>query len=344
MKEFSIVRPDDWHLHLRDGEYLSRTVPDAARYFGRSVVMPNLTPPVIDTATADAYRQRIMAALPTASSWRPLMTLYLTDKTSPEIIQAAKQSGFVIGCKLYPAGATTHSAAGVTDLKYIDSALAAMEAVDLPLLVHAEVTDPSIDIFDREIRFLLDHLAPLIKRFPRLRVVVEHLSTAQGVAWVEAAPAQVAATLTVHHLLYNRNDLLAGAIRPHLYCLPILKSKQDQIALIKAAISGNPKFFLGTDSAPHAQKRKESACGCAGIYTAHAALELYAEVFAAADALPQLEAFASFFGADFYGLPRNKDKIILQSLAWEAPHSLTFGQEQLVPLRAGNTLLWKVIS
>ena len=345
MLELRITRPDDWHVHLRDGEALNYTAPALARYFGRAIAMPNLVPPITTTAAAIAYRQRIVAAQQHCGrQFVPLPVLYLTDATSPQEIAIAKNSGAVFAAKLYPAGATTNSANGVTDLQRIEPVLAAMQQHDLPLLIHGEVTDSDVDVFDREQRFIDRHLSAIVESFPALRVVFEHITTAEAVAFVEAAPATVAATITAHHLLYNRNHLLAGNIRPHFYCLPILKRSTHQAALLAAATSGNSKFFLGTDSAPHARHKKEAACGCAGCYTAHAAIELYAEAFEQADALDRLEGFASFFGADFYGLPRNTDTITLRKQAWHIPEQLSFGTDSLIPLRAGEQILWQVVA
>lgn len=343
MNELRLTRPDDWHIHLRDGDALRHTVADAARYFGRAIAMPNLTPPVTTTAEALAYRDRILAARPAGSRFEPLPVLYLTDQTALAEIAAAKRSGLVYAAKLYPAGATTNSASGVTALARIYPVLEAMQREGLPLLVHGEVTDSAIDIFDREREFIDRHLRAIVTDFPGLKVVLEHITTADAVDFVRAAPATVAATITAHHLLYNRNHMLAGGIRPHFYCLPILKRGSHQQALIKAATSGDPKFFLGTDSAPHAKGKKEAACGCAGAYTAHAAIELYAEAFDAAGALDKLEAFASHFGADFYGLPRNQDHILLRRQPWTVPEQLALGGEPLVPLRAGEALAWQVV-
>lgn len=343
MLELRITRPDDWHVHLRDGEALAHSVPAMARYFGRAIAMPNLVPPVTTTAQAIAYAQRIEAAQQgCARRVTPLPVLYLTDSTSPDEIATARQSGAVFAAKLYPAGATTNSANGVTDLQRIQPVLEAMERHDLPLLVHGEVTDAGIDVFDREKVFIDRHLSAIVQAFPGLRVVFEHITTADAAAFVREAPATVAATITAHHLLYNRNHMLAGNIRPHFYCLPILKRNTHQQALVAAATSGDPKFFLGTDSAPHARHKKETACGCAGCYTAHAAIELYAEAFEAAGALDRLEAFASFHGADFYRLPRNTDTILLRKQPWQVPDQLDFGSETLVPLRAGEQLAWQV--
>lgn len=342
--ELRITRPDDWHAHLRDGAALRDTVADLARYCGRVIAMPNLTPPVATTAQAQAYRERILDAMKGCPrSFEPLLVLYLTDNTSAREIAAAKASGIVHAAKLYPAGATTNSDSGVTDLKRIYPVLAAMQEHGLPLLVHGEVTDAEIDIFDREKAFIDRHLRSIVRDFPALKVVLEHITTSDAVDFVGEAPATVAATITAHHLLYNRNHMLAGGIRPHFYCLPILKRGSHQQALIGAATSGNPKFFLGTDSAPHTRAKKEAACGCAGSYTAHAAVELYAEVFDQAGALSRLEGFASFFGADFYGLPRNQDHITLRRSAWTVPSELSLGGEPLVPLRAGESVSWQVL-
>ncbi|MFA7555634.1 MAG: dihydroorotase [Spongiibacteraceae bacterium] len=339
-----ISRPDDWHVHLRDEQALTDTVADMARYFGRAIVMPNLVPPISNAAQAQAYRERIMAAqrgLP--RQLEPLMVTYLTDKTSAEDIRQAKAAG-VIACKLYPAGATTNSDSGVTDLNNIYPALEAMQQEGMRFLLHGEVTDSNIDIFDREQAFIDRSLIPLTKDFPELPMVMEHITTKDAAQFVTEASPFVAATITPHHLLYNRNDMLAGGIRPHFYCLPILKRNTHQQALLAAATSGNPKFFLGTDSAPHAQSKKENSCGCAGIYSAHAAIEFYAEVFEQAGALDKLEGFASHFGADFYQLPRNTDTITLQKTPWQVPDFLPLGATQLVPLRAGETLQWQVIA
>ncbi|HSB97280.1 MAG TPA: dihydroorotase [Spongiibacteraceae bacterium] len=345
MLELRITRPDDWHVHLRDGDALAHTASDLARYFGRAIVMPNLVPPITTTAAAIAYGQRIAAAQQhCARQFTPLPVLYLTDATSPQEIAAAKNSGAVFAAKLYPAGATTNSANGVTDLQHIYPVLGAMQEHDLPLLIHGEVTDSAIDVFDREKIFIERHLQAIVSSFPALRIVFEHITTADAVAFVRATPATVAATITAHHLLYNRNHMLAGNIRPHFYCLPILKRNTHQQALIAAATSGDAKFFLGTDSAPHARHKKETACGCAGCYTAHAAIELYAEAFEQAGALPRLEGFASFFGADFYRLPRNTDTITLRKQAWQVPEQLSFGTESLIPLRAGEEISWQVVA
>ncbi len=339
----TLIRPDDWHLHLRDGAALAAVLPDTARRFARAVVMPNLKPPVTTVALAAAYRQRILAAVPTGMRFTPLMTLYLTDNTPPGEIAVAQHSGFVHAVKYYPAGATTNSDAGVTDLKKCAATLAQMEKLGMPLLLHGEVTDPAVDIFDREAVFIDSVLTPLLHDFPALKVVLEHITTADGAQFVREAGANVAATITAHHLLLNRNALFAGGLRPHHYCLPVLKRERHRQALVAAAISGSPKFFLGTDSAPHRQSAKEAACGCAGCYTAHAGIELYAEVFAAANALDRLEAFASFYGADFYGLPRNTQKITLAREAVAVPASLDYlPGDPLVPLRAGGTVAWRL--
>ena len=345
MNELTITRPDDWHVHLRDGDALPQTCADMARYFQRAIVMPNLTPPVRSVADAAAYRDRIVGAMDgLPRQFEPLLTLYLTDQTDATEIELAAASNFVKAVKLYPAGATTNSDAGVAHLSALFPVLAAMEECDLPLLVHGEVTDHEIDIFDREKVFIERHLAPIVERFPGLRVVLEHITTRDAVEFVREAPAKVAATITVHHLLFNRNDMLVGGIRPHYSCLPILKRNIHQMELLEAASSGNPKFFLGTDSAPHATSAKESPCGCAGVYSAHAAIELYAEVFEALDALDRLEGFASHFGPDFYGLPRNTDTITLRKEAWDVPPQIPLGTSQLTPLRAGEAVSWKVVA
>ncbi|MCX7156249.1 MAG: dihydroorotase [Rhodocyclales bacterium] len=379
MQTLTITRPDDWHLHLRDGEALAAVLPDTARRFARAIVMPNLRPPVTTVALAAAYRDRILAALPAGMSapapgrpkagqansmeprsgeqssllreggaggaghFEPLMTLYLTDNMPAAEIDAVKASGFVHAIKLYPAGATTNSDAGVSDLKKCAATLARMEKLGVPLLVHGEVTDPAVDIFDREAVFIDSVLVPLLRDFPALKVVLEHVTTSNGIDFVKDSGANVAGTLTAHHLLLNRNALLAGGIRPHNYCLPVLKRETHRQALLAAAISGSPKFFLGTDSAPHAQSAKETACGCAGCYTAHAGIELYAEAFEAVGALDKLEAFASFHGADYYGLPRNTEKITLRRDAVTVPASLDYlAGERLVPLRAGESVAWRL--
>ncbi len=343
MNQLTITHPDDWHLHLRDGDVLRDVLPHTAARFSRAIVMPNLNPPITDLARALAYRDRILEALPSDSSFLPLMTLYLTDRSDPAEIRRAKQSGVIHAAKLYPAGATTNSDSGVTRLEHIYPVLEAMQSEDLPLLVHGEVTDPDVDIFDREAVFIERHLGDLTQRFPELRLVLEHVTTAAGVDFVTQASPRVAATVTAHHLLYNRNAMLAGGIRPHYYCLPVLKREPHRQALIAAVTSGNPKFFLGTDSAPHPRLAKECACGCAGCYTAFAAIELYAEAFERADALHRLEAFASWHGADFYGLPRNRETLTLQREAWQAPSELAVAGEELVPLRAGESIAWRLI-
>jgi dihydroorotase len=337
----TITRPDDWHIHFRDGAAMQSVLPDTTRVFGRAIAMPNLRPPVVNVADAMAYRGRLLAAA-AGTSFEPLMTLYLTDNTTPEEIRRARASGFVHAVKYYPAGATTNSDSGVTELTRAYPAIAAMEEVGMPLLLHGEVVDPEVDVFDREAVFIERHLTRLLRDFPRLKIVLEHITTRQAAEFVTAAPANVAATITVHHLLYNRNAMFRGGIRPHMFCLPVLKREQHRQALVAAAISGNPKFFLGTDSAPHAVGAKETACGCAGIYSAHAAIELYAEAFEDAGALDRLEAFASFYGADFYGLPRHTDALTLKRESWDAPASLRLGDETLVPLRAGETIRWRV--
>lgn len=342
MTSLTLARPDDWHIHLRDGAALSRTVNDVASWAGRAIVMPNLVPAISTVDMALAYRERIMAALdPQHGHFNPLMTLYLTDTTTKEEVARAAATSEIHGIKLYPAGATTHSAAGVTDLSALYPVLGAMETHDLPLLVHGEVTTSSVDIFDREKAFIDQHLAPLAARFPGLRIVFEHITTKDAVDFVQQARPGVAATITAHHLLFNRNHMLVGGIRPHFFCLPILKRNIHQQALIAAATSGNPRFFLGTDSAPHSQTDKESACGCAGCYTAPYAMALYAEVFEQENRLDYLEGFASYAGADFYGLPRNTDTITLSRQSTEIPATLPLGDQRIVPLRAGETLPWQ---
>lgn len=339
-----LTRPDDWHLHLRDGEALKAVLPDSARQFARAIIMPNLRPPVTNTALAAAYRQRILAALPSGLNFEPLMTLYLTDNTSAEEIRAAVASGVVHGVKFYPAGATTNSDSGVTDLRHCRQALAEMEKLGLPLLLHAEVTDTQVDVFDRERVFIERHMVAIVKDYPALKVVFEHITTKDAADFVLQSPSNVAATITAHHLLMNRNAMFVGGIQPHHYCLPILKREEHRQALLRAATSGNAKFFLGTDSAPHAKQTKEAACGCAGMYTAHTAMELYAEAFDAAGALDKLEGFASFYGADFYGLPRNTDRIQLHRQSWTVPASLPFAGDSIIPLRAGQPIAWKMQS
>ena len=342
MDSITLIQPDDWHLHLRDGDAMRDVLADSARQFGRAIIMPNLRPPVTTVADALAYQERIRSALPVGSTFEPLMTLYLTDRTSPEEVARAAESADVHAFKLYPAGATTNSDAGVNELEALYPVLAAMERHDVPLLVHGEVTDAEVDIFDREAVFIDRHLASIIERFPALRVVLEHITTREGADFVRDSRAGVAATITAHHLLHNRNALLAGGIRPHFYCLPVLKREPHRQALLAAATSGNPKFFLGTDSAPHARQQKESACGCAGCYTAPAAMALYATAFEAANALPALEGFASCHGADFYRLPRNTNTIRLIRQPWQVPESLPFGEDELIPWLAGETLHWSL--
>ncbi len=339
----TITQPDDWHLHLRDGAALAAVLPDTTRRFGRAMVMPNLKTPVTTVAAAAAYRQRILAALPAESSFEPLMTLYLTDNTSADEIDRAKESGLVHGVKLYPAGATTNSHAGVTDLARCRATLARMETLEMPLLVHGEVTGADVDVFDREAVFIERVLLPLRKEFPALRVVLEHVTTKEGVDFVRSCGTNVAATITAHHLLLNRNAIFQGGIRPHHYCLPVLKREAHRQALVAAATSGDARFFLGTDSAPHGKAAKETACGCAGCYTAHAGIEFYTEAFDAAGKLDCLEGFASHFGADFYRLPRNKERITLMRRNWTVPSSLAYTESDvLIPLRAGETVAWSL--
>jgi dihydroorotase len=342
MTVLTIRRPDDWHLHLRDGAALASVVKFTAERFGRAIVMPNLKPPVATTAAATAYQKRVLAALPKASTFTPLMTLYLTDSTAPEEIDRAIAARCVHGVKLYPAGATTHSDAGVTDIQKVYAVLERMERHGMPLLVHGEAARADVDVFDRESVFIDETLAPLIERFPRLKVVFEHITTARAVEFVAAARDGVAATITPQHLLHNRNAIFAGGIRPHYYCLPILKREDDRAALVRAAVSGNPRFFLGTDSAPHERSTKETSCGCAGMFTAHAAIELYAEAFEASGHLDRLEAFASHFGADFYGLPRHEEHIALRREPWVVPEGYPFGEGTVVPYRAGETVAWRL--
>ncbi|MBK7898750.1 MAG: dihydroorotase [Azonexus sp.] len=342
--QITLIRPDDWHLHLRDDAALAAVVGHTARQFARAIVMPNLRPPVTTVEQAAAYRSRILAALPPGAAFEPLMTLYLTDRTDPAEIRRARDSGFVQAVKYYPAGATTNSDSGLTAVEKAYAVFAAMEEADLPLLVHGEVTDPRVDLFDREKVFIDTVLAPLVARFPRLRVVMEHITTREAAEFVAAAGAKVAATLTAHHLLYNRNAIFQGGVRPHWYCLPVLKRETHREALVAAATSGHPRFFLGTDSAPHARLAKEAACGCAGCYTAYGALELYAEAFEAAGALDRLEAFASFHGPDWYGLPRNSGSVTLVREDNPVPAGFTYaGGDTLVPLRAGETLKWRML-
>lgn len=342
MDALTITLPDDWHIHLRDHLALDTTVADVARWAGRAIVMPNLDPPVTTVASALAYRERILAAAPEGLNFEPLMTLYLTDSTRPETVSEAADCPHVHAIKLYPAGATTNSAAGITALEKLYPVVEAMQAVDLPLLIHGEVTDPHCDIFDREKAFIEQSLAPLCERFPELRVVFEHITTADAVDFVQGAGDRVAATITAHHLLFNRNDLLVGGIKPHYFCLPVLKRDRHQAALRAAATSGHPRFFLGTDSAPHTRRNKESSCGCAGCYTAHAALALYAEVFEQEQALDKLEGFASFYGPDFYRLPRNTESVTLTRGRLTVSEHLALGDDELVPIRAGDTVSWMV--
>lgn len=342
MHELTLTRPDDWHLHLRDGAVLSAVLPHTASVFGRAVVMPNLQPPVTTVAQASAYRDRILGSLPPNSRFTPLMTLYLTNRTTPEEIRLAARSEFVHGVKLYPAGATTHSDAGVTDIDTVLPALETLAETGLPLLVHGEVTDPAVDVFEREARFIDTVLAPLLARLPTLRVVFEHITTAEAVAFVRSHVRGVAATITPQHLLYNRNALFKGGLRPHYYCLPVLKAERHRAAVLEAATSGDARFFLGTDSAPHARSAKESACGCAGIYSAPLALPLYAEAFEQAGRLDRLEAFAAVHGPAFYGLPRNAENITLVREDWAVPERYAVGKDELVPFRAGETLRWRV--
>ena len=339
----TLTRPDDWHLHLRDGAVLKDVLPHTARQFARAIVMPNLKPPVTTTEMASAYRERILAALPSGMSFDPLMTLYLTDNTSPDEIQRAVDSGIVYGVKLYPAGATTNSDAGVTNLQRCMGALEKMQALGLPLLVHGEVTDGDIDLFDREAVFIERVLEPLRRQLPALKVVFEHITTREAAQYVSEADGHIAATITAHHLLYNRNAIFKGGIRPHYYCLPVLKRETHRQALMAAATSGSPRFFLGTDSAPHPKGLKEHACGCAGCYTALHAMELYALAFEQVQALDKLEAFASFYGPDFYGLPRNQDKITLKREEWTVPDEVPMGDTTIVPLDAGQSLHWKFV-
>ena len=342
-QEIIITRPDDWHLHVRDGDALNTTVPHTATTFGRAIIMPNLKPPVTSVSEAVDYRQRILNARPAGNGFQPLMTLYLTDRLSPEEIAKAAAHPDIYAVKYYPAGATTNSDSGVTAIENVYQALEAMSEAGLPLLLHGEVTDSHVDIFDREKRFIDTILSPLLERFPKLRIVLEHITTADAAEFVSQAGPDVAATLTPQHLMYNRNDMLVGGVRPHLYCLPILKRNTHQTALLDAAISGSPKFFLGTDSAPHASHTKETSCGCAGCYSAFGAVSLYAEIFDQAGALDKLEGFASFHGADFYRLPRNSDKIMLRKEAWQVPASYPYLETDLIPLCAGLTLNWKVV-
>ncbi len=343
MTDLSLLRPDDWHLHVRDGAHLASVVPFTARQFARAIIMPNLKPPVTTVAAAAAYRERIVQAVPAPYQFEPLMTLYLTDTTSPEEIVAAKASGFIFGAKLYPSGATTNSDAGVTSIEKIFPVLEAMQAADLVFQVHGEVTDPNVDVFDRERVFIDRILTHLVERFPKLRIVMEHVTTREGVQFVTGARAGVGATITPQHLLLNRNAIFQGGIRPHNYCLPVLKREHDRQALVEAATSDNQRFFLGTDSAPHARHTKENSCGCAGVFSAHAAIELYAEAFEAAGRLDRLQAFASERGADFYGLPRNTSRITLRRAEWTPPATYRFGSEELTPFRAGEPMAWQLV-
>jgi len=342
MKSLTLRRPDDWHVHLRDGGSLASVVKFTAERFGRAIVMPNLRPAVTTTASARAYRERILAALSAGQRFEPLLTLYLTDQTEPDEIDRAKASGFVHGVKLYPAGATTHSDAGVTDIARVYPVLARMEETAMPLLVHGESPNAEVDVFDRETHFIDAVLQRVVDRFPRPRVVFEHITTARAVEFVAAAGPAVAATITPQHLLHNRDAIFSGGIRPHYYCLPILKRERDRLALLGAATGGNPKFFLGTDSAPHERSAKENSCGCAGMFTAHAAIELYAEIFDAAGCIGRLEAFASHFGADFYRLPRNEETITLIKETWVPPKTYAFGDGVVVPYRAGESIAWRL--
>jgi dihydroorotase len=339
-----LTKPDDWHVHLRDGAGLASVTPHTAMQFGRAIIMPNLKPPITTVDAAAQYRDRILAAVPQGVKFEPLMTLYLTEQTTPAEIESAKQSGFVHAVKFYPAGATTNSENGVTDWNKVRETVAALEQADMPLLLHGEVTDPSIDIFDRERAFLEQHLPMLQREFPKLRIVLEHVTTSDAVDFVKQAGPLVAATITAHHLLWNRNEIFRGGLRPHAYCLPVLKRESHRAALVAAAIGDDPSFFLGTDSAPHARGSKESDCGCAGIYSAHAAIELYAEAFEQNNALDRLEAFASHRGADFYKLPRNQDKIVLEQVDQVVANELPFGESHLIPMRAGETIPWTIVS
>lgn len=338
----TLTRPDDWHLHLRDGAAMAAVLPHTASQFGRAIIMPNLKPPIRTATDARAYHDRILAARPAGSTFTPLMTIYLTDNTSPDDIAYAKTGGVVHALKYYPAGATTNSDSGVTDIRKCDDVFAAMQAAEMPLLLHGEVTGDEVDVFDRERVFIERHLIPLVARFPKLRIVLEHITTSQAAAFVLQASDNIAATITPQHLLYNRNSIFKGGIRPHYYCLPILKREDHRVALMQAAVSGNPKFFLGTDSAPHTKNSKESCCGAAGCYSALHAMPLYATAFESVDALDKLEGFASFYGADFYRLPRNADSITLKRETWTVPDEIAFIDSPLVPLRAGETLAWKL--
>jgi dihydroorotase len=343
MNKITITRPDDWHLHLRDGSALASVLPDTARRFARAIVMPNLRPPVTNVDLAIAYQERILKALPKGLQFEPLMTLYLTDNTTVAEIERAAASPAVHAVKYYPAGATTNSDSGVTDLNKCAKVFEVMQKLGMPLLVHGEVTDSDVDVFDREKVFIERSMRPLMDNFPALKVVFEHITTRDAAHFVASSPANIAATITPHHLLMNRNQMFAGGIKPHHYCLPILKREEHRLALVEAAISGSPKFFLGTDSAPHPKSAKESACGCAGMYSAHAAIELYAEIFDTLNALDKLEAFSSFYGADFYGLPRNHNQITLVKESWQVPNEIVFGDDVLVPLRAGEEVRWRML-
>jgi dihydroorotase len=342
MQTLTLIKPDDWHLHLRDGKALVDTVPHTARRFGRAIVMPNLKPPITTVEMADAYRQRILAALPEGSAFDPLMTLYLTESTTATDVAEVATAPHVEAIKLYPAGATTNSDGGVGKLDRVYPILEAMARHDLPLLIHGEVVDSDADIFDRERLFIERELLPIVARFPSLRIVLEHITTRDAVEFVRSSPDNIAATITAHHLLFNRNAMLAGGFRPHLYCLPVLKRETHRQALIDAATSGSAKFFLGTDSAPHAVHNKETACGCAGCFTAHAAIELYATAFEAAGKLDLLEGFASIHGPNFYRLPVNSQRIVLERTVWNVPADLPFGEDTLVPLMAGTTIYWRL--
>ncbi len=343
MRKITLPRPDDWHLHLRDGATMAAVLPHTAQRFGRAVIMPNLNPPITTTSQALAYRERILAALPPGSCFKPLMTLYLTENTTAEEIIRARQSGHVHAVKLYPAGATTHSDAGVRDITDVQAVLETMAEQSVPLLVHGEVTDPQVDIFDRERIFIDRVLDPLLNRLPQLKVVFEHITTGEAVDFVHKAGSNIAATITAHHLIMNRNAMLVGGIHPHHYCLPVLKRESHRVALVAAATSGSPRFFLGTDSAPHTRHAKESTCGCAGIYTAHAAIELYAELFEQAGALNKLAEFASGFGADFYGVPRSKETLTLIKEHWNVPRHYPLGAAgTVIPLRAGEQVSWRL--
>ncbi len=343
MQILRIRKPDDWHLHLRDGAEMASVIPHTARCFGRALLMPNLQPPLTTTAQARAYRNRVLASLPENSPFQPLMTLYLRDTTDPQEIQRAKESGFIQGIKLYPAGVTTNAEQGVRDLRQLYPVFARMERESFPLLIHGESTNPDVDVFDREAYFIENDLVPLIRDFPELPIVLEHITTKEAVDFITESAEHIAATITPHHLLYNRSALFAGGIRPHYFCLPVLKRESHRQALIQAATRGNPKFFLGTDSAPHARGAKESACGCAGIFNAHAAIELYAEVFSDEHALDKLEGFASVYGAQFYGLPLNEEFIQLRREPWIVPETYAFGARQLRPLRAGESVAWRIV-